>query len=314
MARQRKQGNPILTAIILVVLGVIFLFMGLKELISINGNLLDFNTASKSDLTEGTYVEGEFTYSYGAYCENVETRYGVIKRTTGYYYLQDVCEQSPEGQAYFIGVQVSKSQSDEFDNLCYSETPSPVKIKGKIRTQTSKISGFMDEYIYDMYSYSNILTSEQAAQLKDETLHLYIDIITPSDYLIPIVIGAVMLLIAVIIIVSALKKKKRDSSYSQTYGSAAYNQPGGTTYNQPGGNGYDAGTFNNYNAGGYNGFTPNGTNPQNNTPYKDPFFQTGEEATVALNNSSESATVALNDSSESATVALDNTSSFTLKN
>ncbi|MBP3326607.1 MAG: hypothetical protein J6L77_09350 [Coprococcus sp.] len=306
MARQRKQGNPILSAIIFAVIGVIFLFMGLKELISINGNLLDFNTASKSELTEGTYVEGTFTYGYGAYCENVETRYGVVKRTTGYYYLQDVCEQSPEGQAYFIGVQVSKSQSDEFDNLCYSDTPSPVTIKGKIKTQTSKIAGFMDDYIYDMYSYSYDLTADDATQLKNETLHLYIDIITPSDYLIPIVIGAVMLLIAVIIFITALKKKKRDSSYSQTYGSATYNQPGGTTYNQPGGNGYDAGTFNNnnnYNAGSFNGFTPEGTNPQNNTAYTDPFFHAGEEATVALN-----------DPSESATVALDDTSSFNLKN
>lgn len=291
MARQRKQGNPILSAVIFAVIGVIFLFMGLKELISINGNLLNFNTASKSDITEGTYVEGTFTYGYGAYCENVETRYGVIKRTTGFYYLQDICEQSAEGQAYFIGVQVSKSMSDEFDNLCYADNPSPVTIKGKIRSQSSKISGFMDDYIYDLFSYSYDLTADDAAQLKSETLHYYIDVITPSDYLIPIVIGAVLLLVAVIVFISALKKKKRDSSYSQTYGSTAYNQPNA--------NGYDAYGNNN----NYNGFTPAGNNNQSNSAYTDPFQSTGDEATVALN-----------DPSESATVALDETSSFQFKN
>lgn len=290
MARQKKQGNPILSAVIFAVIGVIFLFMGLKELISINGDLLNFNTASKSEITEGTYVEGTFTYGYGAYCENVETRYGVVKRTTGFYYLQDICEQSPEGQAYFIGVQVSKSMSDEFDNLCYADNPSPVTIKGKIRSQSSKISGFMDDYIYDLFSYSYDLTADDVAQLKSETLHYYIDVITPSDYLIPIVIGAVLLLVAVIVFIAALKKKNRDSSYSQTYGSTAYNQPNG--------NGYDA-----YNNNNYNGFTPEGNNGQSNSAYVDPFLNSGDEATVALN-----------DPSESATVALDETGSFKLKN
>lgn len=291
MARQRKQSNPILSAVIFAVVGVIFLFMGIKDLIALNGDLLDFNTASKSEITEGTYVEGTFTYGYGAYCENVETRYGVVKRTTGFYYLQDICEQSPEGQAYFIGVQVSKSQSDEFDNLCYADNPSPVTIKGKIKSQSSKISGFMDDYIYDLFSYSYDLTADDVAQLKSETLHYYIDVINPSDYLIPIIIGAVLILIAVIVFFASIKKKKRDSSYSQTYGSTAYNQPNG--------NGYDAYGNNN----NYTGFTPGGTNNQSSTPYVDPFQNTGDEATVALN-----------DPSEAATIALDGTNSFKLKN
>ncbi len=291
MARQRKQSNPILSAVILAVMGVIFLFMGIKDLIALNGDLLDFNTASKSEITEGTYVEGTFTYGYGAYCENVETKYGVVKRTTGFYYLQDICEQSPEGQAYFIGVQVSKSQSDEFDNLCYADNPSPVTIKGKIRSQSSTISGFMDDYIYDLFSYSYDLTADDVAQLKSETLYYYIDVINPSDYLIPIIIGAVLILIAVIVSFASMKKKKRDSSYSQTYGSTAYNQPNG--------NGYDAYGNNN----NYTGFTPGGTNNQSSAPYVDPFQNTGDEATVALN-----------DPSEAATIALDGTDSFKLKN
>ncbi|MGN0394670.1 MAG: DUF6709 family protein [Coprococcus sp.] len=329
MARQSSSaGKSTLSAIIMAIMGVAFLFMGLRNFIMTRGELLDFNTASKSEITDGTYVEGTFTYSYGAYCENTETRNGVFTRTTGYYYLQDVCENSPEGQAYFIGVKVSKSDSEPFDNLTYSEDAEPVTIKGRIREQSAKISGFMDDYIEDMFSqyYSYTLTDEDLQTLKDETLYYYIDIITPSDYIIPIAIGAGFLVFAIIPIISSIKKKKKLAGYSQTYGSESNNN----SYNQPNANGYDAGTFgdsnynntgynnsnpgynnnNNYNNGNpynnpynYNGYTPDGNNAQPNPAYVDPFLNTGDESTIALN-----------DPSETATVALDETNSFKLKN
>lgn len=305
MARQKKSGNPIFSAIIVLIMGIVFLFMGLKDFIKTRGDLLDINTASSSEITDGAYVQGTFNYSYGAYCENITTTNYVIKRTTGYYYLVDVCDQSSEGQAYFIGVKVSKSDADDFDNLCYNDTPTPITIKGRVRKQSSEISGYMDDFIYEYFKqyyayYDETFTTDDSLQLKNETLYYYIDLITPSDYLIPIGIGAVLFIIAILILFAGIKKKKRDAAYSQTYGSAAYNNP---TY----GNGYNGDmNFNqpyNNNNNNYGG-DMNNYNPQPNSTYVDPFFNTGDEPTIAINTGEDD---------EPATISVEPGSNFSLK-
>lgn len=69
MARTRKKGNPIVSAVVFGIFGIVLLFLGIRTFIGLHGKLLNVTTCDESEVKPGVYVEGTLTYGYGAYIE-----------------------------------------------------------------------------------------------------------------------------------------------------------------------------------------------------------------------------------------------------
>lgn len=73
MARTRKKGNPIVSAVVFGIFGIVLLFLGIRTFIGLHGKLLNVTTCDESEVKPGVYVEGTLTYGYGAYIEKTTT-------------------------------------------------------------------------------------------------------------------------------------------------------------------------------------------------------------------------------------------------
>ena len=221
--KQKRKANPILSAVILAIIGVIFLIVGIATLIGVKANkAVDLATCSGSDIDEGTYVsvdlDGDTTYVYGCYAEMQETRYGIFKRSTDKYYLIDACE----GAEYFIGIKVSSSLYDEMEDIydytysTSSNAPETLHLVGKVRSQSDEATSYMEDFILDFYYWLTGYTFS-SGEISDYYLPYYIDVITPGDYLGPIIIGFILLIIAALIIILSARKKN-NVTYTQPAG------------------------------------------------------------------------------------------------
>lgn len=97
MARTRKKGNPIVSAVVFGIFGIVLLFLGIRTFIGLHGKLLNVTTCDESEVKPGVYVEGTLTYGYGAYIEKTTTYNHTVTKTDGYYYLVDICDKNEDG-------------------------------------------------------------------------------------------------------------------------------------------------------------------------------------------------------------------------
>ena len=257
MARTRKKGNHIVSAVVFGIFGIVLLFLGIRTFIGLHGKLLNVTTCDESEVKPGVYVEGTLTYGYGAYIEKTTTYNHVVTKTDGYYYLVDICDKNEDGSkrdtSKWIGISISKSDDAKFDAISSADDAEPVYITGVIR----KNSGFLDDYItkyVDAYAqyYGYTPTSEDYATAKAEAFPYYIEMVDSSDYIFKLVLGAVFLLAAVIMILKATRSKNTISASAQ-----------------PAGTGYYDGT------GDFNGvYTPGSTGSPNNGNYTQQYGST----------------------------------------
>lgn len=257
MARTRKKGNPIVSAVVFGIFGIVLLFLGIRTFIGLHGKLLNVTTCDEP----GVYVEGTLTYGYGAYIEKTTTYNHVVTKTDGYYYLVDICDKNEDGSkrdtSKWIGISISKSDDAKFDAISSADDAEPVYITGVIRKNSDKVQGFLDDYItkyVDAYAqyYGYTPTSEDYATAKAEAFPYYIEMVDSSDYIFKLVLGAVFLLAAVIMILKATRSKNTISASAQ-----------------PAGTGYYDGT------GDFNGvYTPGSTGSPNNGNYTQQYGST----------------------------------------
>ncbi len=241
MARTRKKGNPIVSAVVFGIFGIVLLFLGIRTFIGLHGKLLNVTTCDESEVKPGEYVEGTLTY--------------------GYYYLVDICDKNEDGSkrdtSKWIGISISKSDDSKFDAISSADDAEPVYITGVIRKNSDKVQGFLDDYItkyVDAYAqyYGYTPTSEDYATAKAEAFPYYIEMVDSSDYIFKLVLGAVFLLAAVIMILKATRSKNTISASAQ-----------------PAGTGYYDGT------GDFNGvYTPGSTGSPNNGSYTQQYGST----------------------------------------
>lgn len=262
MARTRKKGNPIVSAVVFGIFGIVLLFLGIRTFIGLHGKLLNVTTCDESEVKPGVYVEGTLTYGYGAYIEKTTTYNHVVTKTDGYYYLVDICDKNEDGSkrdtSKWIGISISKSDDAKFDAISSADDAEPVYITGVIRKNSDKVQGFLDDYItkyVDAYAqyYGYTPTSEDYATAKAEAFpYYYIEMVDSSDYIFKLVLGAVFLLAAVIMILKATRSKNTISASAQ-----------------PAGTGYYDGT------GDFNGvYTPGSTGSPNNGNYTQQYGST----------------------------------------
>ena len=235
MARTRKKGNSIVSAVVFGIFGIVLLFLGIRTFIGLHGKLLNVTTCDESEVKPGVYVEGTLTYGYGAYIEKTTTYNHVVTKTDGYYYLVDICDKNEDGSkrdtSKWIGISISKSDDAKFDAISSADDAEPVYITGVIRKNSDKVQGFLDDYItkyVDAYAqyYGYTPTSEDYATAKAEAFPYYIEMVDSSDYIFKLVLGAVFLLAAVIMILKATRSKNTISASAQPAGTGYYDGTG----------------------------------------------------------------------------------------
>lgn len=181
MARTRKKGNPIVSAVVFGIFGIVLLFLGIRTFIGLHGKLLNVTTCDESEVKPGVYVEGTLTYGYGAYVEKTTTYNHTVTKTDGYYYLVDICDKNEDGSkrdtSKWIGISISKSDDAKFDAISSADDAEPVYITGVIRKNSDKVQGFLDDYItkyVDAYAqyYGYTPTSEDYADRKGRSFSL----------------------------------------------------------------------------------------------------------------------------------------------
>ena len=98
-SKRKRLSDLLIPGIIFAVIGAVFAFQGIRDYNNLNGDLLNLNTASVSDLADGKYVEINVEYANYSFCENVETTNYVFKKTTEQYYLINALENEWKGDA-----------------------------------------------------------------------------------------------------------------------------------------------------------------------------------------------------------------------
>ena len=205
MARTRKKGNPIVSAVVFGIFGIVLLFLGIRTFIGLHGKLLNVTTCDESEVKPG------------------------------YYYLVDICDKNEDGSkrdtSKWIGISISKSDDAKFDAISSADDAEPVYITGVIRKNSDKVQGFLDDYItkyVDAYAqyYGYTPTSEDYATAKAEAFPYYIEMVDSSDYIFKLVLGAVFLLAAVIMILKATRSKNTISASAQPAGTGYYDGTG----------------------------------------------------------------------------------------
>ena len=200
-----------------------------------HGTLLNVTTCDPSEIKPGVYVEGTISYGYGAYIEKTTTYNHIVTKTDGYYYLVDICDKNADGSdndtARWIGISISKSDNDKFDAISTQDDAPPIEITGVIRKNSSKVQGFLDDYItsyIDMYAsyYGYTATSEDYASAKAEAFPYYIEMVDSSDYIFNLVLGLIFVLVAVFMVFRATRSKNHISAPAQPAGTAYYDGSG----------------------------------------------------------------------------------------
>ena len=111
--RAKKFSDLLIPGIILIIIGIVFAFQGIRDYSKLNGDLLNLNTASEKDLDADKYVEIDVDYAFYSFCENVETTNYVFKRTTDQYYLISALKDNE----YYIGLNIAESKKSELEAL-----------------------------------------------------------------------------------------------------------------------------------------------------------------------------------------------------
>lgn len=210
--RTKKFPNLLIPGIILIIIGIVFAFQGIRDYSKLNGDLLNLNTASEKDLDAGKYVEIDVDYAFYSFCENVETTNYVFKRTTDQYYLISALKDNE----YYIGLNIAESKKSELEALSdhtWSQSgadPGTLHYIGKLCKSDSEIMGYMKNYIYDMYesAYDITLTSTEKATLDSYMLPYYIKIMTKEGSRTSIIIGLVVLGLGILLIILGIIRHK----------------------------------------------------------------------------------------------------------
>lgn len=205
---------------ILVVVGVMFTYMGTMDLIRGSKTPADYNVMMEADYDKGMIVEGDLYANLGAFEENYTTRNGVKTGSSRYNYM------IPVGEKQFMGLlnntadleTALETQADatfDYWNGDTNEEPLPVHFKGRVMKMSSETKGYLHDYMISMG-----YTEDEA---NDYILDYYIKCENYDGWLWQLVVGGVSLLIVLIIVLIPVisSRNKKDvmfasSSTSQT--------------------------------------------------------------------------------------------------
>lgn len=137
---------------VLIMFGVIFVFLGLRDVYYNSQSPSNYNEMQESDFQKGMIVEGDLYGNLGSFEENYTTRNGVKTSNSQYNYM------IPVGETQYMGLlNDTSSMETELDNqaditfdymLGESDTePKPVHFKGRVVKMSDETKGYMRDYM-----------------------------------------------------------------------------------------------------------------------------------------------------------------------
>ena len=136
----------------LVILGVVFAFMGIRDIYYNSKTPSNFNEMLEADFEKGMIVEGDLYANLGYFEENYTTRNGVKSGNSHYNYM------IPVGETQYMGLlndttnmETSlNTQAEVTISYMTGETtaePEPVHFKGRVCKMSDETKGYMREYM-----------------------------------------------------------------------------------------------------------------------------------------------------------------------
>lgn len=212
--KMRGKNNPIMVALMMVVVGLVFFIPNAITYVGSKNAKLDFNTMQAEDFTKGIYVKGEINEVNGSFMNYTVTRRGV-ESIEGYMYLVPI--YTADGQVKYLGVYTAAKDSDEMEviyNLTGTEnwgTAPPVIASGKIKAYNDEELEFLYSYLMEYAGY----TSKEECN-KDVILY-YVDYESNSGSLLWMIlggglsgIGLIVLVVMILFVVITSSSGKKD--------------------------------------------------------------------------------------------------------
>ncbi len=199
--------------VLLVLAGVVFLFMGSRDLYYGNKSPENYNTMLEADFKKGQIVEGDLYANLGGFEENYTTTNGVKTGRSKYNYM------IPVGEKQYMGLlndtadmeTALNSQADMTYSYMLGEVetePEAVHFKGRVVKMSSETQGYLRDYMLDLG-----FTTEEVNSL---ILPYYIKCENYDSGGIFALIGAICFVIGILsfVIPMMLNKKKQDILYA----------------------------------------------------------------------------------------------------
>ncbi len=212
--KMRGKNNPIMVALMMVVVGLVFFIPNAITYVGSKNAKLDFNTMQAEDFTKGIYVKGEINEVNGSFMNYTVTRRGE-ESIEGYMYLVPI--YTADGQVKYLGVYTAAKDSDEMEviyNLTGTEnwgTAPPVIASGKIKAYNDEELEFLYSYLMEYAGY----TSKEECN-KDVILY-YVDYESNSGSLLWMIlggglsgIGLIVLVVMILFVVITSSSGKKD--------------------------------------------------------------------------------------------------------
>ncbi len=218
-----KSTTAYIIAVVVMIVGAVFLFRGFKEKSLVDKGFEDYNELSYQDVEDGMLVEGEFYYGYGTFAEEYETTYGIRLSDDSevlYYVVEAGNEEEMETLEYrYVGFKATPSWFDKMDTLT-DETdeyfldeealePTPVKFTAKVSDMSDELYGYMEDAFL-----------EQGIDKSEMDYYIHPVLLTPYNeegYKSYLIVGAVGVALGAVILIGALmvssKKKKQEDIY-----------------------------------------------------------------------------------------------------
>ena len=183
--------------LILVVAGVVFIFMGGRDIYYQSKTPANYNELLEADYEKGMIVEGNLYANYGAFEENYTTTNGIKTGSSKYNYMIPVGEEKYMGLLNDTSTLETLLDDQMESTYAYiwgesTSEPDPVYFKGRVLAMDSETKGYLKSYMIDIG-----FTAEEAEQY---ILPYYIKCENYEGGVAWLIVGIIILLIGGIII------------------------------------------------------------------------------------------------------------------
>lgn len=220
------KGSSILSRLtmVFIIFGVVFSFMGFRDLIYSSKTPGDYNSMLEADFKKGMIIEGDAYANLGAFEENYTTRNGVKTGNSHYNYMIPVGEKQYMGLLNFTSTQEAELEAQADATFAYwngetAEEPALVHFKGIVKEMDNETKGYMQSYMLDI--------GFTQAEVNELILPYYIKCDNYDGWLWQIVTGIICLVIglAIVLVPILSANKKKDVMFAN--GSSVNNSQGG---------------------------------------------------------------------------------------
>lgn len=193
-------------SITILLIGIVLIFIGIDTISSYPKTMKDFNHIDYSEPIEGTYLQGDISYTLGTYCEE-SYQINFITTSRARYYLIPFGEK----QEKYISIRVPKEEFAKFDELSLDVSEEGYFI-GKYQGRVRRCKADVERYLIKNLQYYSF--GEDYSELY---VPYYIDYTTKGMGVEKIIIGIICIVGGMIGTFLPYYLKRRKSSLNSHY-------------------------------------------------------------------------------------------------